>query len=142
MPIVVGYTNSLASFPTTAPLHQSTNGGGFDAFVTKYNPAGTGLLYSTYLGSGSTDEGFAVAVDGSGDAFVTGETNSLTFPTTTNAYGTGVPDTWDAAFVSELSPTGSSLIYSTDLSTGPSSQNDLAGHAGNGIAVDSSGDHI
>ena len=52
-----------------------------DAFVTKLTPAGNALVYSTYLGGSNIDYGIAIAVDGAGAAYVTGETNSTNFPT-------------------------------------------------------------
>jgi Beta-propeller repeat len=76
--------------------------GGSDAFVTKLNPAGSGLLYSTYLGgSGSYDLGSGIAVDAAGDAFVTGVTNSTNFPTTAGAFQTTLAGENDA-FVTKL----------------------------------------
>ncbi len=111
-------------FPTTSS-YQPTNAGGYDAFVTKMNPAGDTLLYSTYLGgSGPNDYGMSLAVDTAGRAYVAGLTDSVDFPVTAGAFdascgsdgacNTGV---WDA-FVTALSPDGSSLIYSTYLGGG------------------------
>ncbi|MCX6616467.1 MAG: IPT/TIG domain-containing protein, partial [Acidobacteria bacterium] len=68
--IVAGITGST-DFPTANPL-QATNAGGIDAFVTKLNASGSGLVYSTYLGSAGTDGAWGVAVDGSGNAYVSG----------------------------------------------------------------------
>src|SRR5205807_2228853 len=82
---VTGFTSST-NFPTVTPL-QLANGGGFDAFVTKLNPAGSAFLYSTYLG-GSANENTSVvtatnpiALDSSSNAYVTGYTASTNFPT-------------------------------------------------------------
>src|SRR5262249_59127143 len=64
-------------FPTTAGAFQTSNGGAlFDAFVTKLNATGSALLYSTYLRGpkGSSDLGSGIAVDSSGDAYLTGQT--------------------------------------------------------------------
>src|SRR5439155_17763129 len=73
---VTGSTYST-DFPTTPGAFQATFGGGVqDAFVTKLDPTGTGLSYSTYLGGISGDEAFAIAVDGSGNAYVAGQTDS------------------------------------------------------------------
>ncbi len=97
-----------------------------NAFVTKFNPSGSALVYSTYLGGSGNDGGSSIAVDGSGNAYVTGGTSSTDFPTTPGAFQTtGTP-----GFVTKLSPAGSGLVYSTYLSGGGSS----------GIAVDSAGD--
>jgi uncharacterized repeat protein (TIGR01451 family) len=83
---VTGFTSSL-NFPTATPL-QLANGGGFDAFVAKLNPAGSALLYSTYLGGSAnesnTSTGTAtnpIALDFAGNAYVTGFTSSTNFPT-------------------------------------------------------------
>ena len=85
---VTGYTTST-DFPTTAGAFQTTFGGGNDdAFVTKLNPTGTALVYSTYLGGTGYDQGAAIAVDTAGNAYVTGYTDSTDFPTTAGAFQT------------------------------------------------------
>src|SRR6202040_1100021 len=76
---VTGSTSSN-NFPTVSPFQGATGGAG-DAFVTKLNAAGAGLLYSTYLGGSSNDDGSGIALDSSGNAYVTGSTNSMNFPT-------------------------------------------------------------
>jgi hypothetical protein len=129
---VTGYTQST-NFPTVDPL-QPSNGGILNAFVTKLNPEGTAFVYSTYLGGKGQDMGGGIAIDSSGNAYVTGQTTSTNFPTTPGAFqifkqSTGVNT---AAFVTKLNSTGSSLLYSTYLS-GSSSD------SGAGIVVDSSG---
>ncbi|HKD40870.1 MAG TPA: SBBP repeat-containing protein [Myxococcaceae bacterium] len=128
---VVGSTIS-SNFPLAAP-RQSSPGGGFDAFVLKLNPTGSALIYATYLGGSGGDYGTAIAVDGSGNAYVTGNTLSGNFPTA-NARQTALASSQDA-FVTKLSPTGSTLVYSTYLG---GNDNDF----GNGIAVDGSGNAI
>jgi len=108
---VTGFTSSI-DFPTVSAL-QSTFAGVNDAFVTKVNPAGSAAVYSTYLGGSDDDEAFSIAVDASGNAYVTGFTQSVDFPTASplqSALG-GVRD----AFVAKLDPTGSALVYSTYL---------------------------
>src|SRR5262249_1971767 len=71
------------SFPTTAGAFQTSYGGGIaDAFVTKLNASGTAISYSTYLGGNSTGEAYGISVDGSGNAYVIGYTQSTNFPTT------------------------------------------------------------
>jgi hypothetical protein len=129
---VTGYTQST-NFPTVDPF-QPSNGGILNAFVTKVNPEGTAFVYSTYLGGKDQDMGGGIAIDSSGNAYVTGLTTSNNFPTTPGAFqffkqSTGVNS---AAFVTKLNSTGSALLYSTYLS-GSSSD------SGAGIAVDSSG---
>lgn len=116
---VVGDTFST-NFPTTPGVFQPAAKGGTcgtnpcdDAFVTKVNPLGTGLIYSTYLGGSNSDFAQAVAVDAIGDAYVIGTTSSTDFPTVAGAfqmqYGGGSSD----AFVSGLDPAGRTLFAST-----------------------------
>jgi hypothetical protein len=113
---VAGATSGT-DFPTTPGAFQTTHAGGGDLFVTKLNPSGSGLVYSTYLGGEGQDNqlGGGIAVDANGNAYVAGHTNSLQFPTTPGAfqpaYGGGL---WDG-FVSKLSANGSALVYSTYL---------------------------
>ncbi|MBI4637936.1 MAG: SBBP repeat-containing protein [Candidatus Rokubacteria bacterium] len=125
---VTGDTSST-DFPTASAL-QPASGGSTDAFVTKLNPTGAALVYSTYLGGSSNDRGLGIAVDASGNAHVTGITLSTDFPTASAlqpAFG-GIID----AFVTKLDPTGATLVYSTYLG---GSNNDQ----GHSIAVDASG---
>ena len=68
---VTGYTNST-NFPTQSPYQATYQGGTEDVFVTKLNPAGNALVYSTYLGGSGEDEGYGIAVDAAGSAYVTG----------------------------------------------------------------------
>ena len=84
-----------------------------DAFITKLNPAGTGLVYSTFLGGTSPDETFGIAIDGARNAYVTGETDG-NFPTTAGAFDTTVGGGSDA-FVAKLNAAGSALVYATRL---------------------------
>ena len=126
---VAGYTYS-SNFPTASPLQASYRGSS-DAFVTKLNAAGNGLVYSTYLGSSSSDFGYGIAVDSSGSAYVTGYTDSTSFPMASPlqaSYGGGGTD----AFVTKLNALGSGLVYSTYLGGGNTD-------VGNGIAVDTAG---
>jgi len=108
---VTGYTAS-ANFPTKDPL-QSSWAGSDDAFVTKINSAGSALSYSTYLGGSSDDYGEAIAVDGSGNAYIAGYTSSVAFPTR-NSIQSSNAGLWDA-FVTKINPAGSALVYSTYL---------------------------
>jgi hypothetical protein len=125
---VTGWTSSN-NLPTVAPL-QAALAGRRDAFVLKLNPAGNALVYSTYLGGSGTDSGNAIAVDSSGSAYVTGDTDSLNFPTRNpiQSSNAGLQD----AFVARLAATGSSLVFSTYL--GGYGQD-----RGSGIALDSAG---
>ena len=124
---ITGYTDSPFSFPTQNPI-QGNNAGGRDAFVTKLNASGASLVYSTYLGGSSSDAGYAVAVDNTGKAYVTGYTYSDSFPTQNPIQaaiaGVGTGD----AFVTKLDAFGTSLLYSTYLG---GSSNEI----GYGVAV-------
>ena len=111
---VTGGTDA-GDFPTTTGTFDTTFNGGLDAFVTKLNASGSALVYSTFLGGMNNDDGEDIAVDASGSAYVTGDTFSGDFPTTTGAFDTtfngGVVD----AFVTKLNASGSALAYSTFL---------------------------
>jgi hypothetical protein len=111
---VNGLTAS-SNFPTTPGAFSTTyNGGSFDAFVTKLNPTGSALVYSTFLGGNADDGGQGIVLDHSGNACVTGWTSSANFPTTPGAYDQSHNGGEDA-FVTKLNPTGSALVYSTFL---------------------------
>lgn len=115
---VTGWTAS-ADFPSTEGAFQEENArlpgysSSIDVFVTKFNASGSALSYSTYLGGVNKDEGYGIAVDISGNAYVTGTTLSNDFPTRNPYQGTlgGLFD----AFVAKLSSSGNSLSYSTYL---------------------------
>ncbi|MFQ5976531.1 MAG: SBBP repeat-containing protein [Candidatus Heimdallarchaeota archaeon] len=129
---VTGFTRSF-DFPTVNAYDAS--GGSFaDVFVFKLAADGRSLLYSTYVEGGDYDYGFDIAIDSSGNAYVTGQTESTDFPTTLNAYnmtGDGTPAFYDA-FVFKLSADGSNLLNCTYVS---GSNHDY----GRGIAVDGFG---
>ena len=132
---VTGYSGGLASQfpgPPGPPLTGvGGTGGGADVFVVKMNPAGTAALYSAVFGGGQIDIGGGIAVDSSGNAYVTGNTNSTAFPVTAGAPQNTLHDTTNA-FVAKLNSTGTALLYSTFLGGGG---NDW----GRAIAVDQSG---
>ena len=154
---VAGDTYSI-DFPTKDPYQSappakgpagSPVGPGLwpSAFVTKFSPDGSSLVYSTYLGGNSYDYIYAIAVDSSGNAYVTGQTNSANFPVTAGAYQTvcdpnptnqGPPYTATcyssnvSAFVTKLNATGTGLVYSTFLGG-------FAYDYATAIAVDSAG---
>jgi hypothetical protein len=127
---VTGWTNST-NFPTQNPYQGTFGGGTDDAFVTKLGPAGDTLIYSTYLGGSDYDGVYGIAVDSSGNAYVTGFTFSADFPTQNPYQGTFGGGTYDV-FVTKLGPAGDTLIYSTYLGGG-------GADGGNDIAIDSSG---
>jgi hypothetical protein len=125
---VAGDTYST-DFPTHNPL-QADNAGYDDAFVTKLNAAGSALVYSTYLGGGDYDVSYGIAVDMTGNAYLTGYTSSTDFPTA-NAFQADNAGN-DEAFLTKLNAAGSVLVYSTYL--GGSDY-----EYGYGIAVDTTG---
>ena len=129
---VTGATWS-SDFPTANALYPSYGGGDWDAFVAKLNADGTALVYSTYLGGSGTDHGYGIAVDGAGNAYVTGDTGSLDFPTA-NALYPNIGGTADA-FVTKLNADGTALVYSTFLGGGGVEN-------GYGIAVDAAGNAL
>jgi hypothetical protein len=107
-----GYTQST-NFPLANPMRPA-NAGATDAFITRFNAAGSGLVYSTYLGGAGDDQAQSVAVDSVGNAYISGYTQSANFPLNNAyqpAYGGGTYD----AFVSVLNTPGAALIYSTYL---------------------------
>jgi hypothetical protein len=108
---VTGYTDS-DEFPTLDP-YQQTLQGQFDVFVTKLSNSGNSLIYSTYIGGGDYDYGYSIAVNDSGNAFVTGYTDSDEFPTL-DPYQQRLQGQFDV-FVTKLSNSGNCLIYSTYL---------------------------
>ncbi|MDX6648476.1 MAG: hypothetical protein QOJ97_427, partial [Solirubrobacteraceae bacterium] len=138
----VGGWTEATDFPTTPGAFQTAKAGGFDAFLTKLNPAGTALAYSTYLGGaaddltgggGANERGNPLAIDGTGNVFVTGRTESTNFPTANpiqpaNAAATDPND----VFVTKLNSSGNGLVYSTYLGGGDSDM-------GIGIALDGEG---
>ena len=141
---VTGYTQST-DFPVQNALQAVSTTSAPTGFVTKLNPAGSQLIYSTYIGGSilhdnTSTRSYAIAVDSSGSAYITGYTTANQFPTTAGVYepacGTIANDfatncPGQVAFVTKLSPSGNSLVYSTFL--GHSNE------AGVAIAVDSHG---
>ncbi|MGH9839084.1 MAG: SBBP repeat-containing protein [Blastocatellia bacterium] len=125
-------TTGAADFPTANPAQGGLKGKS-DVFIAKLNAAGNALVYSTYLGGSNegqgADVGFGIAVDGSGNAYVTGVTSASDFPLRSALENTlgGPAD----AFVAKLNPSGA-LVYSTYLGGS-------GAELGFGIAVDSAG---
>ncbi len=109
---VIGVTLSN-NFPLKDPFQTTTHEDYGQAFVTKLAPTGDQLEYSTYLGGESGEEGYGIAVDNSGSAYVTGVTGSTDFPLV-NAFDGSLGGS-DDAFVTKLSPSGNVLLYSTYL---------------------------
>jgi MYXO-CTERM domain-containing protein len=129
---LAGGTDSL-DFPTKGPL-QPKNAGGFgEVFLTKLNAAGTALVYSTYLGGSGAEDAAGIALDSSGNVYLTGSTHSTDFPTQGPIQATHASDGgYTDAFVAKIDASGSTLVYSTYLGGGDADY----GHA---IAVDASG---
>ncbi len=140
--------STSTNFPTTAGSFQPTHAGTVgspqpDAFVAKMNPALSALSYSTFIGGSAYDLAFALKVDSTGAAYITGSSASTDFPTTAGAFQTvyggptapppDCPDAIDSfvlneptcgdVFVSKLNPAGSALAFSTYLG---GSGNDIA----------------
>ena len=113
---LAGYTAST-NFPLASPFRSST-AASVDAFVTKMNPAGSALVYSTYLGGGATDYATAIAIDSSGSAYVTGITTSDDFPLAGPIQNKLSTHAVDDIFVSKFNPSGTGLVYSTYLGGG------------------------
>ncbi|UFP92794.1 SBBP repeat-containing protein [Gloeobacter morelensis] len=133
---ITGITNS-ANFPTTPGSYQGTIGGGEDAFVAKLNPAGTALVYSTFLGGSADDAGDGIAVDQAGNVYLTGQTFSADFPVTADAFQPTIGGGEDS-FVTKLSTTGASLVYSTFLGgSGSDSADEIVVQAGNAFVTGS-----
>lgn len=115
---LVGYTNS-PDFPTTSGAFDNTHNGSWDAFVTKFNPLGSHLLYSTFIGGSGADFGTAMGLDAAGNVYLAGTTASSDFPTTQAAYDSkydGSISGWEGdGFVAKLNAEATVLIYSTFL---------------------------
>ena len=131
-----------AGLPTTAGALLKD---GIGAFVAKVNSAGTGLVYATYLGPGTaegslgtvpTDQVYAIAADGAGNAYLAGSTSDTAFPVTPSAFQTSPSDLSNApadTFVAKLNPTGSAMVWATFLGA-------AAAEGAQSIAIDAAGD--
>ncbi len=109
---VVGEANS-PDYPTTAGAYRAANQGNYDVVVTKMNPSGSAMVYSTFIGGSQLDSGSMIDVDASGNAYIAGYTTSNNYPTTPGvvqaSYGGGTFD----AVLTKLNATGSAIVYST-----------------------------
>ncbi len=126
----LGFSSST-DFPTTPGAFDTTANGGFDTTLTKLNPAGSALVYSTYLGGSDFDSGSGLAVDSAGSAYVTGGTPSANWPITPGAFDT----TFNGGdgYVTKVDPAGARLVYSTFIggSAGDSISSVVVDPAGN-----------
>ena len=118
---VVGRTDS-PDFPTTAGAFDTTHSGAFDfdAFVVKVDPQGQ-VVYSTFLGNSGSDDAKGVAIDGAGNAYVTGSTWGTDFPVTSDAYDSTHNGQRDL-FLAKLNADGSKLEYATFFGGGSQEQ--------------------
>lgn len=130
---IVG-TTTQSDFPTQDPF-QPTFGSGGDAFITKFSPSGSTLIYSTFLGGSDGASGAGIAVDAGGAVYVTGETSSTDFPTLNPVQAAlgGPEGSTINAFVTKFAPSGATLVYSTYYGG-------TAATRGTAIAVDAGGD--
>jgi Beta-propeller repeat len=111
-------STASSNFPTTMGAYATAFAGVQDGFVVKLNPAGSALIYATYLGGFSTDHVSGLALDAFGNCYVTGATQSLDFPVTPGAFSTSKssPSYVNSVFVTKLNATGTALVYSSFLS--------------------------
>lgn len=128
---VAGFTAST-DFPIKKAFQEKLKSANGNAFITKFDPAGTELIYSTYLGGSCGDRANGIALDSRGSAYVTGATCSDDFPTK-NPLEKKLKNRYGNAFVTRFDPAGNELVYSTYLGGSGIAG---AGDAGNGIAVD------
>jgi hypothetical protein len=139
-------SSNATNFATAGAFQTNFGGGSADAFVAKFNTnlsGAVGRIYTTYLGGsakdiggadGSLNPGRAIAIDDSGNAYITGSTSSANFPLANAAQG--VIGGQNDAFVSKLNPTGTALIYSTFLGgTGDDFGKSVAVNIGGGASV-------
>ncbi|MFW9854908.1 MAG: SBBP repeat-containing protein [Candidatus Thorarchaeota archaeon] len=129
---VTGHTEDhTTDFPTTVGAINTSHNGIFDVFILKLSPSGGSLLYSTFLGGSGVDFGYALAMDGANNVYITGSTDDATtdFPTTVGAVNTTHSGGSDV-YIAIISADGTSLRYSTFLGGSGLDQ-------GNAIALDS-----
>lgn len=110
---ITGWTQS-SDYDITPNAFQKVHAGEADVFVTKLNPEGSALLYSTYLGGRGEDIGRSIVVDANGQAYVTGYTKSADYDVTSGAFQRALGGQSDA-FVTKLNASGTALVYSTYL---------------------------
>lgn len=124
---------TCSDFPVTPHAFQKNLRGQNNAYVTKLNPSGSSLVYSTYLGGSSFDQGASIAIDVTGAAYVQGQTESTDFPTTPGAFQTTLSSVV-GSFLTKVDPRGSSLLYSTYFAGGVF-EDEQAGY----VAIDDAG---
>ena len=124
-----------SDLPVQDPIQPTHNGGRLDAYVAKIDPKGPILLFSTYLGGTGSDAAYGIDVDGTGNAYIIGVTQSTDFPLVNPIQSVPLGD--DEVFVAKLSTTGSGLLFSTYL--GGSERDDVDELGGGSIRVGSDG---
>lgn len=129
---VTGYTSSRDMITTEGALQTGYRGGDYDAFLLKIDPFGSAYVYATYLGGDNSDSGRGIALDSAGNAYITGDTNSLNFPATIGSFQQSYAGGDRDAFVVKVNTTGSREEYGTFLGGGSTDY-------GYAIAVDALG---
>jgi hypothetical protein len=130
---IAGSTSS-SDFPITGGAFQTSLKTGPDGFISKLNPAGSALVYSTFLGGSANDSCAGLQIDGYGNAYVLGTTNSADFPATPGAFSSRYTGSYySQAFVAKLNSSGSALVYATYVGGS-------GGDTGTGLVIDSLGD--
>ncbi len=115
---ITGIVSASAGLPTTPSAYQQTANGASDAYVTKFNASGSSLVYSTFIGGSDDERTFGIAVNSSGEAYITGGTTSADFPTTVSAFQRVKRSPrffYDSCFITKFNSTGSALSYSSYL---------------------------
>ena len=129
--VFVSGVTASTNFPSTSAGFQTTNDGDGDIFVAEFNAAGTGLVFSTFLGGTGTDTPAEILLGPSGDLFLVGSTTSSNFPTTAGVLQPNYAGNQDA-FLTEMKGDGSALVYSTYIGG-------TGADFGNAVALDSTG---
>lgn len=130
--VYVGGNTTASGYPVTAGAFDVLYEGTSDIIVTKLNPTGTALVYSTFIGGATGEVAYAICTDASGAAYITGYSSSVNYPTTAGAYSQTYVGGASEGIITKLNAAGSALVYSTHI--GGVSDDRL-----NAIAVDGSG---
>jgi len=128
---ITGETSS-SDFPVTSGAYQTTRVGDAEIFVSKLNPDGTNLPYSTFIGKSGADYAYGIAVDSMECVYITGYTRNSNYPVTSDAYQKTSGGAYKV-IITKLNPDGTDLTYSTFIG-GSANWN-----VGNAIALDSDG---
>jgi hypothetical protein len=112
--VVVAGTTRSGTLTTTSGALQTTTGATTTGFISKLSPTGSALVFSTYLGGSVNDNVNGLALDPSGNIYVTGDTASNNFPVTAGAFQSTTPGP-HPAFVAKINPTGTTMLYGTFL---------------------------